>query len=72
MLMANRRRIAAPVHTTQLIMANAMRQNPALDSKEYQDLDVIHAFGVLTVPSGAGPAECPAPAVEFQFLLEDQ
>jgi hypothetical protein len=49
-----------------------MRQNPALDSKEYQDLDPIHAIGVLTVRVGAADPETPRWVVGFLFSLEDQ
>src|SRR5260370_39157318 len=51
MLEANRQGIADPVHTTKSIMANAIRLNPALDSKEYWDFDAVHASGVLIVRS---------------------
>ena len=30
-------------HTTYLTDANAMRQNPALDTSEFQDFDAVHA-----------------------------
>jgi len=49
-----------------------MRQNPSLDSKEYQDFDPFHANGVLTVRVGGVMARSGLQGVEFHFLLKDQ
>ena len=47
-----------------------MRQNAALDSKEYQDFDAVHASGVLTVRAGVGAPKVGLQGGRIPFLAQ--